>query len=71
VQKVLDGSIAQEAGLREDDVIESIAGRRVADAGDVIGAVQRQAPGTWLPIIVRRGAQTMEVIARFPPQAPK
>jgi uncharacterized iron-regulated protein len=71
VQKVLDGSIAQEAGLREDDVIESIAGRRVADAGDVIGAVQRQAPGTWLPIIVRRGAQTMEVIARFPPQAPR
>lgn len=71
VQKVLDGSIAQAAGLREDDVIERIAGRRVADAGDVIGAVQGQAPGTWLPIIVRRGAQTMEVIARFPPHAPR
>jgi uncharacterized iron-regulated protein len=71
VQEVVDGSIAQQAGLRQDDVIQSIAGQRVAEARDVIGAVERQAPGTWLPIVVRRGAQTLEVIARFPPDARK
>jgi uncharacterized iron-regulated protein len=69
VQKVVDGSIAQQAGLLQDDVIESIAGQRVAEARDVIGAVERQAPGTWLPIVVKRGTQTLEVIARFPPDA--
>ncbi len=71
VQKVVDGSIAQQAGLHQDDLIESIAGQRVADTGDVIGAVQRQAPGTWLPIVVRRGAQTLDIVARFPPRARK
>ena len=71
VEKVTEGSIAQEAGLRADDVIESIAGGRVTDTRDVIGAVQRQAPAPWLPIVVRRGAQTIEAIARFPPRAPQ
>ena len=71
VQKVMEGSIAQQAGLREEDIIESIAGRRPDDAGDVIDAVQRQAPGTWLPMVVRRGAQTVEIVARFPPRVQK
>jgi hypothetical protein len=71
VQKVMEGSIAQQAGLREEDVIETIAGRHVADASDVIDAVQHQAPGTWLPMIVRRGEQTVEIVARFPPRVQK
>lgn len=71
VQKVVDGSIAQQAGLHQDDLIESIAGQRVAATDDVIGAVQRQAPGTWLPMVVRRGEQTLDIIARFPPRVRK
>jgi uncharacterized iron-regulated protein len=71
VQKVIDNSIAQQAGLQPDDVIEIIAGEAVYDAADVIATVERQAPGTWLPIVVRRGTQTIEIVARFPPRAQK
>jgi hypothetical protein len=38
----------------------------VKNAGTVTAAVQRQAPGTWLPITVQRGAQSLELVARFP-----
>jgi hypothetical protein len=38
--------------------------------GEVVEIVQRQAPGTWLPLKVRRGDNTLELIAKFPPRAP-
>jgi len=31
--------------------------------------VQRQAPGTWLPLKVKRGSETLELIAKFPARA--
>jgi len=45
-----------------------IAGEAAAASGDVVEAVQRQAPGTWLPITVRRGEETVDLVARFPPR---
>jgi len=66
---VVEGSIAQRAGLQEQDIIETIAGERAATVDDVIAAVARQAPGTWLPISIRRGGQTLEIVARFPPRS--
>jgi S1-C subfamily serine protease len=71
VGKVMDGSIAQHAGLRQHDIIESMAGERVAVAADVVAMIGRTAPGTWLPITVRRGSEQVEVVARFPPRKPK
>jgi uncharacterized iron-regulated protein len=71
VQKVIEGSIAQQAGLRTDDIIETIASRPAATPDDVISAVVQQAPGTWLPMVVRRGTQTIEIVARFPPRSAK
>jgi hypothetical protein len=35
----------------------------------VVAAVSRQAPGTWLPISIRRGGQHLDLVARFPPRA--
>jgi S1-C subfamily serine protease len=49
------------------DVLTEVAGRTVGEASDVVGAVQRQAPGTWLPLTVRRGERLVELVARFPP----
>jgi S1-C subfamily serine protease len=49
-------------------VIVRIAGGPAAAPTDVIEAVQRQAPGTWLPITVKRGQETLEIVARFPPK---
>jgi uncharacterized iron-regulated protein len=66
IRDVLKGSIAESAGARAGDVIKTVAGVPVKDTGTVIAAVQRQAPGTWLPITVQRGTQSLELVARFP-----
>lgn len=68
VAKITEGSIAQSSGLREGDIIETIAGEQVGTVDDVIAAVSRQAPGTWLPISIRRDGQGLDIVARFPPR---
>jgi uncharacterized iron-regulated protein len=68
VRSVVSGSIAEQAGIRADDVIVRIAGEPAAMPGDVVEAVGRQAPGTWLPITVKRGDETLDLVARFPPR---
>jgi uncharacterized iron-regulated protein len=68
VAKVTEGSVAQSAGLLQDDIIEGVAGERVAVVDDVIASVSRQAPGTWLPISIRRAGKPLDIVARFPPR---
>ena len=68
IRQVEKGSIAEASGVREADVVVEIAGRPAKQAGDVAGAVQRQAPGTWLPLKVKRGPDIVELVAKFPPQ---
>ncbi len=63
------GSIADKSGLKSGDVIIEIAGRPAKGLQMLRNAVQRQAPGTWLPMKVRRGSEEMEIVARFPPDA--
>ncbi len=67
VKKVIEGSVAEAAGLAPGDLIREAAGVAVAKASDLIAIVRRQAPGTWLPLRVRRGAETVDIVARFPP----
>ena len=66
---VTPGSVAEAAGLKAGDIVLEIAGRPAKAAGDVAQAVQAQAPGTWLPIRIRRGEATLEILAKFPPLA--
>ncbi len=67
IQRVLEGSVAESVGLAADDRILEAAGRPLANAGELIAIVRRQAPGTWLPIKVRRGTETLDIVAKFPP----
>lgn len=67
IQRVVEGSVAQSAGLAAEDRILEAAGRPLANAGDLIAIIRRQAPGTWLPIKVRRGAEILDMVAKFPP----
>lgn len=69
VAKVEKGSVAEAAGLREGDVIAEAAGVGVNQAGELAELVQRQAPGTWLPLKVKRESTNLEVVAKFPPTA--
>jgi uncharacterized iron-regulated protein len=66
IQRVEKGSLAEATGLRDGDLIVEIAGRPAKQNADVAAAVQRQAPGTWLPMVVRRGGERLDVIAKFP-----
>ncbi len=67
VTHVVAGSVAAAAGLRAGDVIERAASVPVATPGALRAVVERQAPGTWLPLEVRRGREkrTRTVVARF------
>ena len=67
IREVIAPSIAETAGLKAGDLITSVAGVPAKEAGDVISAVQLQAPGTWLPITVKRDNQSLDLVARFPP----
>jgi uncharacterized iron-regulated protein len=66
VGRVIEGSIAEAAGIKTGDVIVAAAGFPVDKVADLIEIVGRQAPGTWLPIGVRRDGKRLEIIARFP-----
>ncbi|MCU0897757.1 MAG: ChaN family lipoprotein [Burkholderiales bacterium] len=67
IRQIEKDSLAEKSGLRDGDVIVEIAGIAPKATPDVAEAVQRQAPGTWLPIKVKRQGETLEVVARFPP----
>jgi len=67
IARVEKGSVAEAAGLRAGDVIAEAAGVGVKQAGELTEVVQRQAPGTWLPLRVKRESSSLEVVAKFPP----
>lgn len=67
VLQVEKNSIAEVAKLMESDVIVEMAGLSLQTTEDVINIVRRQAPGTWLPIKIKRDNQDMEIVAKFPP----
>jgi uncharacterized iron-regulated protein len=69
IEKVMPDSLAEKTGLRPGDVIVEAAGSKVASVEEVRGHVQRQPPGTWLPLLIRRGQERLEMVARFPPPA--
>ncbi|MFN0299600.1 MAG: ChaN family lipoprotein [Burkholderiales bacterium] len=67
IKQVEASSIAAAAGVQAGDVVVEIAGRKAEEPVDVADAVQRQAPGTWLPIKILRQGELLDLIARFPP----
>lgn len=68
IDNVSEKSIAQAAGLRSGDVVMMVAGASVKGIADVQRAIERQAPGTWLPILVKRDEREIEIVAKFPPR---
>jgi hypothetical protein len=60
------GSIAEAAGIRDNDLISEAAGTQLKRLDDITGIVKRQAPGTWLPLKLKRDGDIIELIAKFP-----
>jgi len=67
VLQVEKDSIAEHSGLLDADVILEMAGQALTTSDDVINIVKRHAPGTWLPLKIKRNEQEKEIIAKFPP----
>jgi uncharacterized iron-regulated protein len=68
IAAVEPGSLAARSGLQAGDVVLSAAGAPVSSASSVTSAVRNAVPGTWLPLQVRRGSSTTEVVIKFPPK---
>jgi len=68
IADVMAGSLAEQSGLKRGDRIVALAGAPVSGAGPVVAAVRAQPPGTWLPLQIRRGAETLDIVVRFPPR---
>lgn len=66
VVKVVGGSVAETATLQDSDLIVSAAGVDIRKSSELVEIVRRQAPGTWLPLIVKRGDEMLGIVARFP-----
>ena len=66
INKVASDSVAEIAGLKAGDLVVRAAGLETRNSDDLIEIVGRQAPGTWLPLSIRRDEQEIELIAKFP-----
>ena len=69
VATVAPGSIAARAGLKAGDVITAAAGSPMRAPSDVSKLVRATPPGAWLPLEVRRGGATRNLIAKLAPAA--
>lgn len=68
VREVMSGSVAENAGVLQGDRVIAAAGDKVSSSSDLIAAVRRQAPGTWLPLKIVRAGHEIELVAKFPVQ---
>ena len=68
IERVLDGSLADTAGLQAGDLIRSVAGHPVHNPAEVAARVRPTAPGTWLPVEIERGGRRRAVLVRVPPE---
>jgi uncharacterized iron-regulated protein len=67
ITAITPGSIAETSGLKTGDVIIEVAGQPAKSILVLRSVVQRQVPGTWLPLKIRRAGNDIEIVARFPP----
>lgn len=66
IMQVVEASIAETSALAAGDILVSAAGRPIEDVAQLIAIIGRQAPGTWLPLTIRRQGRDLEVVAKFP-----
>jgi predicted metalloprotease with PDZ domain len=69
VIQVVKGSVAEASNFAAGDIVVSAAGQPIEKISQFIAIVRRQAPGTWLPIMIRRNGRDRELVAKFPPKS--
>jgi uncharacterized iron-regulated protein len=66
INRVVNDSVAEVAGLKAGDHVVRAAGLAIRTPDELVEVIARQAPGTWLPLSIRRDGQEMDVVAKFP-----
>ena len=61
VQNVADGSAAASAGIKEGDVIIKVGDRTIADADELVVAVQAHGVGETVPVVINRSGRQLTV----------
>ena len=54
VQRVMEDSPAEEAGIQKDDIIVQFNGTKISDGDDLLEAVRSAKPGTAVSVVVSR-----------------
>ena len=70
IAAVAADSLAARSGLETGDLIVDVGGRPATSATQLVAAIRRQPPGTWLPLRLERAGVTRELVIRFPPDQP-
>jgi serine protease Do len=70
INQIAAGSPAQKAGLKANDLVQSINGEAVNNADEFIAGVQRFKPGDVLTLKVLRGEKEMELKATLAKRTP-
>jgi S1-C subfamily serine protease len=66
IANVTIGSLAETTGLRTGAQLVEVAGLPVDSMLRAITAIRLQPAGTWLPMRVKRGDDTLELVVKFP-----
>jgi uncharacterized iron-regulated protein len=66
VASVTPASLAERSGILAGDIIIEAAGVQKPTAGSLIASIRAQPSGTWLPMKIKRGDETLELVVRFP-----
>jgi uncharacterized iron-regulated protein len=66
IADVTAGSLAEKTGLKAGDQLVEVAGLPANRTVVVIAAIRLQPAGTWLPLRVKRGDDTIDLVVKFP-----
>jgi S1-C subfamily serine protease len=71
VRQVTKGAAADKAGIKEDDVIVAIGGRKVTSPEDVGAEIRRSKPGDTVDVTIERGGQnsTLSIVLGVRPDS--
>ncbi|MCA9137368.1 MAG: trypsin-like peptidase domain-containing protein [Planctomycetales bacterium] len=65
VYQIINGSVAEKAGIERLDVIVEFAGQRVRDSTTLQEAIERKPIGSKQPIVVQRGGKRVELMVEL------
>jgi len=65
VTKVVDGSVAAEAGIQTGDILVSLDGEALRESSDLLYLLSRKSPGDMGRLHIQRGDRPLEMTLRF------